>query len=134
MLYVDSVTTFSYYVRQLRAAATGLTDNNKIVGVFDDRPSRRRQGDGYITAWYQVSIKTLKLPRHGRFNARRSSDARSSLAPLSRVPLSDEARGGGPEHTWTASARSYMCVRNAFFFSDGDLIPSSGYDVNRLLS
>lgn len=71
----------------------------------------RGQGDGYITAWYQVSIKTLKLPRHGRFNARRSSDARSSLAPLLRI--ADE--GGGPVAHMDRFC-TLMCVRNAFFF------------------
>ena len=110
MLYVDSVTTFSYYVRQLRAQRRrgSLTTTKSLACLMIVPP--RGQGDGYITAWYQVSIKTLKLPRHGRFNARRSSDARSSLAPLLRI--ADE--GAGPEPTWTASARS--CASGMRFF------------------
>ena len=81
-----SVTTCASSAQRRRGS---LTTTKSLACLMIVPP--RGQGDGYITAWYQVSIKTLKLPRHGRFNARRSSDARSSLAPLSRV--ADEGAG-----------------------------------------
>ena len=86
-----------------------LIDNDKSLACLMIVPPCG-QGDGYITAWYQVSIKTLKHPRPGRFNARRSSDARSALAPFVRWK-------GGLEHTWTllhAHVRpecGYFCVQ-----------------------
>ena len=103
-----SVTTCA----RLRAAATGLTDNNKIVGVFDDRPSSwtgRRIYHRMVPGQHQNAQTPASRP------LQRAQKLRCAL--VAGPPFARRGRGGGPEHTWTASARS--CASGMRFFSFG---------------
>ena len=103
-----------------------LIDNDKSLACLMIVPPCG-QGDGYITAWYQVSIKTLKQPA-----SRPLQRAQKLRCALGAGPLrASEGRAGAH---MDASSRSCASGMRVFLRSDGDLIPSSGYDVNRLLS
>ena len=104
-----SVTTCASSAQRRRGS---LTTTKSLACLMIVPP--RGQGDGYITA-FMVPGQHQNAQTPASRPLQRAQKLRCAL--VAGTPFARRGRGGGPEHTWTASARS--CASGMRFFSFG---------------